>query len=518
MGIATGGVPAGDGAAAGRWYPWIVRTLVVVYAVTCFAQVAADPDLWGHLRFGAEIWENGSIPRTDTHSYTAAGQPWINHEWLAEALFWVLYAVAGSTGLLVFKVCLGLLVLELLSWLYFARERSLLAYAPCFVLFVLAAAPGFMTRPQLMTYLCLALLLTALHRFFDGRRAAIWWTPLVMLLWVNSHGGVIAGLGLFGAVAAVETVRCRRTGEQHWRPLLACFGLSSLAMLANPYGMDLWRFLYESVSTPRDIDEWAAIPLLGTSHWPLKAMALLFLATLTRPTRKRPWELAIIALTIVYGFRHQRHSVLAAIVMTPYLARECAAALGSSAAVQRWLRDLSPAFHTALAVCLVVFTVFQIGRTAVTHRAHGFRIAVDTRLYPVEAMRFMEANDIDGNILVPFEWGEYVVWKRPDSRVSLDGRFDTVYPEEVITAGFAFTAGREGWSRVIEAFPTDIVLSRRSDHGHWLMATYAGWERIYEDHIAAIWIPATDPPRSLLRRARAGTLLRTGGPPSPVFP
>jgi hypothetical protein len=514
----TGGIEAGGAAAAGRRYRWIVRALVVVYAVNCFAQVAADPDLWGHLRFGAEIWETGGIPRTDGHSYTAWGERWINHEWLTEALFWAVYALAGSAGLVVLKVGLGLLVLELLSSLYFARERSLLAYGPCFVLFVLAAAPGFMTRPQLMTYLGLALWLVALDRFFAGRRGAIWWTPLIMLLWVNLHGGVLAGIGLFAVVAALETGRCWLGGERHWLPLVVCFALSCLALLANPYGADLWRFLHQSVSTPRDIDEWAPIVLLNTSHWPFKLMTLLFLATLARPTPKRPWELAIISLTIVYGFRHQRHSVLAAIVMTPYLACESAAAIRGLKGVQRRLRAFSPAFHRALGACLLGFVLFQVGRAAVTHWTHRFSISVDTARYPVAAMRFMEANGIDGNILVPFEWGEYVVWKRPRSRVSLDGRFDTVYPEEVIRAGFAFTAGREGWNRVIEDFPTDIVLSRRTDHGHWLMGTYPGWERIYQDAVAAIWVPVTDPPSPLLRRARAGTLLPSRGSPSSVFP
>ena len=34
-----------------------------------------------------------------------------------------------------------------------------------------------------------------------------------MLLWVNSHGGVVAGLGIFGMITAVEVIRCYKTGE-----------------------------------------------------------------------------------------------------------------------------------------------------------------------------------------------------------------------------------------------------------------------------------------------------------------
>ena len=531
MGVRFSGVSAGV-AAHGRSSPpaapdvrghgggsaWMVRALILVYAASCFSAADADPDLWGHLRFGAEMWETGTIPRVDTHSYTAAGQPWINHEWLTEVLFHGIYTATGSTGLLVFKLGLGLLVIQLLTSCAFARAPSLLAYAACFLTFVLAIAPGFLTRPHLLSILFLTLMLTALQRFFRGRRGAIWWIPAVMLLWVNSHGGVIAGLGLLGVVVAVESARCWRTGERHWRPLVACLALSALAMLANPYGLELWRFFGRTVFTPRDIDEWAPIPLLSTSHWPFKLMALAFLGSLALPTAKRPWEIAIITIATLYGFKHQRHSVLAAIVMVPYLTEQTTAALRRSRAIVHWLGDLSPSFHSTVRALLITFILFQIGRTTAAHWQTGFRIAVAPDVYPVEAVRFMDGNGIDGDILVPFEWGEYVIWKRPASRVSIDGRFETVYPPAVIDASFDFMAGREGWRRIVDDYPPDIVLSRKSDHGHWLLSQQPGWQRIYEDGIAAIWVPVTEPPASLLRRARAGALAIDPGRPSTRFP
>src|SRR5437870_6507402 len=56
---------------------------------------ATDPDYWWHVRTGQLIAETGGIPRTDPYSFTAAGQPWVAHEWLTELM---LFAVARGGG------------------------------------------------------------------------------------------------------------------------------------------------------------------------------------------------------------------------------------------------------------------------------------------------------------------------------------------------------------------------------------------------------------------------------------
>lgn len=499
-------------------YVWLVRAAVLAYAASCFAQFEADPDLWGHLRFGQEIWALGGVPATDAYSYTAPAHAWINHEWLAEALFWAIYAVAGSPGLLAFKLAVGLVIVHLLSSRYFAVERRPLAYAVHFTLLVYVLAPGFLVRPQLMTYLCLTLLMLALEAFFAGRRRALRWTPLIMLVWINSHGGVLAGLGLYGAAVAVEAVRTRGGRHGAWKPLVTYFLLSCLAVLVNPYGPDLVRFICASVFTPRDIDEWAPVRLFDTRHLAFKTMAVLFLATLAFPTRKRLWEVVAIGAATAYGLKHQRHTVLAAIVMTPYVALQWAEMLGRWARLGHWIRRRSPAFQAALGLVLTGFVLFEGGRVVHAHWRTSGRIVVETGVYPVRAVRFLAQNGIDGNVLVPFEWGEYVIWKRPGSRVSVDGRFDTVYPEAVLASSFDFTAGRDGWNRLIDDFPTEVILSRKTDHGHHLLTRHPGWQRIYDDPVAAVWIPATEPPSPLLARFRTSALVRDDAPPSPYFP
>ena len=53
--------------------------LLIVAAVLIFASTNADPDLWGHVRFGVDILENAEITRVDPYSYLSGDQPQLAH-------------------------------------------------------------------------------------------------------------------------------------------------------------------------------------------------------------------------------------------------------------------------------------------------------------------------------------------------------------------------------------------------------------------------------------------------------
>jgi len=77
----------------------------------------ADPDIWWHLRNAEYLFQNHQLPRFDLYSFTVAGAPWINHEWLAEVpyyLAWRAWGLAGvnvTTLVVIEFIFLGLLYL-----------------------------------------------------------------------------------------------------------------------------------------------------------------------------------------------------------------------------------------------------------------------------------------------------------------------------------------------------------------------------------------------------------------------
>ncbi|MGB6552212.1 MAG: hypothetical protein WBE78_01895, partial [Candidatus Binataceae bacterium] len=60
-----------------RYSPALVLMAVMI---TDSVRVA-DPDLYGHLRFGQQILTTVHVPRLDAYSYSVVGLRWISHEW-----------------------------------------------------------------------------------------------------------------------------------------------------------------------------------------------------------------------------------------------------------------------------------------------------------------------------------------------------------------------------------------------------------------------------------------------------
>lgn len=495
-------------------YSLLVRILAYAYCANAFVALDADTDLWGHLKYGELMWTTRSIPPVDSYSYTAQGATWINHEWLSEVFYYLLYRAFDTTGLLIFKLLLGLLIVHILSGLYFSKEKDLLPYGIHFFFMPHVIALGFMTRPHLLTFLFLTLLMYVLHKFFDGNRRILIWTPLIMLLWANCHGGVVAGIGIYGVVTVCELIRCHFKGGDEGKTLLKYFIPSCLAVLANPYGYKLWTFFLETIPAERAITEWEGIPLISMRFIYFKIMVLLFAASLFTSSTKRLWELAVIAIGIFFAFRHLRHTVLAAILLTPYLPVHLAA-MGlkiSNITHFRPSRQWHAVFHSVLIIMIAAQTYSHFSK----YQEANFKIQVDPVEYPVYAARFMKMNDINGNILNPFNWGEYLIWHLPKSKVAIDGRMETVYPNKTFIQTLVFNYGWEGWQYVPDLYPaTEIILTDKFNKG---IEQKPEWVKIYEDPTAAILVRKTGSPGPILAKFYDKQLVDTNDPPSRDFP
>src|SRR4029078_2291476 len=150
----------------------VARMLFVAFALRATMMPAQNDTFW-HLRAGADIWATHAIPRIDHYSHTAAGAPWPDHEWLAQVLMYLVYRVGGMPGL-----GLGAAAIILAT----ATLTYRLMVGPPVVKFLLLAvglsvsSVTWVLRPQIVTLLAIALLLTLLAR--DRHR----WIPLLFLV------------------------------------------------------------------------------------------------------------------------------------------------------------------------------------------------------------------------------------------------------------------------------------------------------------------------------------------------
>jgi hypothetical protein len=96
-------------------------------------------------------------------------------------------------------------------------------------------------------------------------------------------------------------------------------------------------------------------------------------------------------------------------------------------------------------------------------------------------VEYLTDQHFQGNAMVPFRLGAYVSWKLyPAVKVSLDGRYEEVYSNEVMRQIFDFYEARENWRSTLDAYPTDIVVAPQ-DSPICAKMRETAWNPVYED-------------------------------------
>jgi len=510
-------------------YRYLLLALVLSRALAFCSANVADNDLWERFLLGRDILtspdlsgasDSGLVPQvlyTNTYSFTAPSQPTVVHEWLADVIFFTTYQLGGNPGLLLFKSSLALVTVFLILALCRLQTANpwCSALATLFVIPILS--PGYLTRPQIFTYLFTALYFYILYQFTEREKNFLFLLPLVMVIWANTHGGFPVGLGMIAIFTASPFFRflCgdkagRKAERKALGPLFLWGGLAAFSTLLTPYGTKLWEFLLPSLVSPRPIPEWFPIPLFDDSFLYVKLMVILLglvLFILPRQTR-RTWEIMLVGCAIYFAFRHQRHIPLLAILGAPLLAKGLGS-LWTNVLERIKITPGSPGFHFSLKTAIVVMALYHVFTTGVTYvRAQGQ--VVVTGDFPVAAVAFIKNNHIRGNLIVPFDWGSYTAWHLfPQCRVSIDGRYDTAYPLEVIQDNWQFTWGGSQWRNLVEKYPSEIALLMRRRGTHHRLFQDPEWQYIYSDPVALIFVRKVPTQKVVLEKLRDNRLDRS---------
>lgn len=241
-------------------------------------------------------------------------------------------------------------------------------------------------------------------------------------------------MGLFSLWTAITRGRGLETRGLTIPHLVIHLALCIVALVLNPYGLDLLRFLAGDLLLSRPITEWAPIPLLDfSSLWfKLAVIAVLLLAPWNGSWRR--WDFVLTVIAALLALRYQRHTPLFAIAAAPLLAE----------GIQRihgWLEK--KANEWIFAAGMLAIALFQFHWMGRIHLENRFQLFVSPREYPTQAVDFLLHNGVRGNLAVPIDWGEYLIWKLyPEIRVSIDGRYTTAYPMEVIHDNWNWMEGK----------------------------------------------------------------------------
>lgn len=449
----------------------------------------SEGDTWWHIRAGEEILHAHAWPHAETYSFSAAGTEWMAYEWVGEVAMALAYRGGGLVGLKLLSLTLsGGMFLLLYAYATRRSGNSKAAFVVCAA--VLPVAVAFWTlRPQLLGYILFLVTLICLEEFRRGRAGALWFLPLVFLVWANTHGTFVFGLAALGLAwfsshlafqrGAIVSVR---HGDSKTRPLATVTLLCLLALGVTPYGTRLATVPLEMAflqpTNIANIQEW--MPLTAERFLCVVVLVLLLAVLLSLVTLRQTCrfeDLALLVLVSFFAFLHLRFAVLFLLVAVPLLA----------GALAGWL----PAYdakkdHPLLNAALMLLLVSGMVRYFPTETQLE---AARAEHFPVAAAEYIERHSVAGPVFNDYHWGGYLDWAWGSSRRTfIDGRAD-VFEHAGTLADYLLITRLDARSlRLLDEYDIQACLIRRESPLATLLNAAAGWQRVYSDDVSAVYV------------------------------
>jgi hypothetical protein len=410
------------------------RVFVLILAMGLFimaARSATDPDMWWHLRTGQLTVQNHRVFHNDPYSFTRFDQPWVDHEWLSQVFIYGLYRLAGWGGLIA-----GFATIIAISFLLvFLRSPGQPYIAGTITVWgAVASIPCWGVRPQMLTLLLASIFLLLLGRSYE-RPALLWWTPPLMILWVNLHAGYALGIAfllLFVIGDGLDLAFGSKEPElspARFRRLAIVTVICIAVVPLNPYGMQMYRYPFDTLHSRAMlsyIGEWLSPDFHQPRYLPtlFLMLATLILPALS-PRRLRPRELLLLSVTTYAALRSVRHIpiyVLVAVPLVSGMIEACLRAKGQTALLDFPRNQLTRPKMIANAILVAGFLAFTVARF---HYVVVDQPQTEAKEFPAAAASFLMTSRPRGPLLNHYNWGGYFIWKLfPVYKVYIDGRAD----------------------------------------------------------------------------------------------
>jgi hypothetical protein len=397
----------------------IALAILIAAALLSFRTVY-EPDLGWHLAHGRED-AAGRIVRTNVFSFTHPEYRQHYTSWLSEAVAYGAWLIGRDVGM---QAVMALTLAAAFGLLYAACRRragvllSIAILIPAFMVIEPRAIP----RPHVASFLGMAAMTWLIQHASATRSIGpLRWAPVLIALWSNAHIECIFGILLLAIFAAgewvVPSVLTRRQAARAVAIAAACLP----AALVNPYGVGLFRYVYENASVPQLL----AIAELAPAYWTQYRAFFIFLVlaglAVVAPIRRiAVWEVVSTVVFAALGWRYLRLTPLVVFVAAPLIAARL------TAISTRWWLDARAVVVTAAA--LAVF----MARAPIVTLVTGFR-AGDLQpptFFSSRAIDFVRAEGLTGPLFNSNNLGGWLAWTLyPTVRTFQDSRLQAYPPE-----------------------------------------------------------------------------------------
>ncbi len=144
-----------------------VSILVCLIVFLMALRVPLDSDFWWHINAGKATLNQHSPLLQDIFSFTRYGFPWINHSWLSEVFYYLIYKLFGFSGVM---IIVAIVATSTTMIIFKLMKGSVIMRAFLVVFSVLLTAVIWSPRPQLFSLFFFALLVWFQQKFEKQRK------------------------------------------------------------------------------------------------------------------------------------------------------------------------------------------------------------------------------------------------------------------------------------------------------------------------------------------------------------
>ncbi len=477
-----------------KWvFPFALIVLMIIFLSL---RMLSDPDTGFHLKTGKWIIENHSFPQKDTYTYTANNNNYIDLHWFFQIFTYFIYSLFGYIGLSLQVMFTSILLLFLLL------KRNKLQNIPlkitCIVLLFgyLIIEPRLLLRPEIFSFLYIVIILIILDLYFHSHKNFLFFLPIIMLFWVNTHGLFILGIVLIGSYFISLWIKEKKIDKKFF----IWSSLSLLICFFNPYFIKGILFPFELFTRFKSNNVFnqhilefksfgSVVKYDFTDYLFIFFSLLTFVLSLRYAKKKNIHDFIILFVFFYLAYISIRNIPLFVIVAIPIFSSSLYE-LFVRIKEKKWylkmkfFRHMNFVFFILLPVALI-FRIYT-GAYYISNKSYSkFGVGIDKQQQPYSATTFLINNKLDGKIINSLGYGGWLAWNLPQP-IFIDGRLE-VMKEQLYMEVTDSWNGR--LSKLIDKYKPKLIIYNYLKYYTWTtqLNKMPQWRIIYLDGEAVIF-------------------------------
>jgi tetratricopeptide (TPR) repeat protein len=468
-----------------------------------------DYDVWWNVTIGEDILTRHAVPATDTFTVAAWGRPYHDSHWLFQSSLAAAHRALGMAGVQLVMLALWASTLWVCHRAIARWATPSVGYALLFLV-SMACIERFLPRPELVSYLMLALFYLLLQERAYCKTSQLAVFGLLQVMWSNSHGLFVLGPCLAGCYWLVAVVEKKRAGENDLSALTRLMLVLIAATLVTPSVFGGWKYAFllfteVGADAPQVMKNIAELsPTFGKpaasapAFWFFAGLLALTVASAAIAGIRKPVALSreralIVALLFALSFTGRRNMVLFALVAGPFVAEQ----FRLVAWPERWsVRGAAPVF----ALVVLVFAWYPLSGKyyLAMNLPTRFGFGATPSFFPHGLWKFLDERGFSGTIYNSNVLGGFYLYQGYPGRLPLtDGRWEIYDQQQLETIQFFAPHDPVLWNKLVAQYKIQgVLLQHSSGDARSLLPALnrdARWRLVYYDHAASFWMRTGTP-------------------------